>query len=265
MAGKYHRIADDLRRRIDDRELTRGQQLPAETVLMRQYGVSLPTMRSALAVLRAEGLIESRHGRGTYVRAARQRVRRSNERYRWEKNRVTAPEAERRRTGATERDTGLRVGDLDFFASYDDAVEADEPLAEVFGVPAGTRLLCRTYRTRSRGEAVPLSFAHSYLLYDMVKVNPDLLDERMEPWPGGTQHQLHTIGIELDRIVDEITARPPRSDEVDLLDVPSGVSLLVLRKISIDTDDRVVEVSDLVLPGDRHELVYTTPLARRVP
>ena len=265
MAGKYHRIADDLRRRVDRGELSRGQRLPAETALMQQYGVSLPTMRSALAVLRAEGLIESRHGRGTFVRAARQRVRRSNERYQWEKSRITAPEAERRRIGATERDTGLTVDDLEFFATYDDAVRADEPLAEVFGVPAGTRLLCRTYRTRSRGEAVPLSFAHSYLLYDMVKVNPDLLDERREPWPGGTQHQLHTIGVELDRIVDEVTARPPRGDEAELLDVPPGVSLLALRKISIDTDGRVVEVSDLVLPGDRHELVYTTPLARRVP
>ena len=263
MAGNYSRIAEDLRRKIDRQELPWGQRLPAEIVLMAQYGVSLPTLRSALAVLRAEGLIESRHG-GIYVRASRQRVRRSNERYQWEKNRVTAPEAERRSVGATERDTGLTVDDLEFFATYDDAAEADDRVAEVFAVPTGTRLLCRTYRTRSRGENVPLSFAHSYLLYEMVKVNPDLLDEHREPWPGGTQHQLHTIGVEVDRIVDEITARPPRDNEVDLLDVPSGVPILVLRKISIDIDDRVVEVSELVLPGDRHELIYTTSLTRRV-
>jgi GntR family transcriptional regulator len=40
------------------------------------------------------------------------------------------------------------------------------------------------------------------------------------------------------------------------------VSLLVVRKISIDTYDRVVELSDILMPGDRAEAVYTTRLSR---
>lgn len=262
MASKYDRIADDLRRKIRNGELPPGARLPAETALMEQYKVSLPTMRSALGVLRTEGLIESRHGHGTYVREPRQPVWRTNERYQWEKDRVRADESERRKSGATEHDTGLTVDNLEFSASYDDSETADESLAKAFNVPAGTRLLRRTYQTRSRRENAPLSIAESYLLYDMVKTKPDLLNEENEPWPGGTQHQLSTIGIELDRIVDEITARPPRGQEAELLDVTPGVSLIVLRKISIDTQDRVVEVSDIIMPGDRYELRYTTPLKR---
>ncbi|MFF0152637.1 GntR family transcriptional regulator [Micromonospora sp. NPDC005203] len=262
MASKYDRIADDLRRKIHARELTPGARLPAETALMEQYKVSLPTMRQALAVLRAEGLIESRHGHGTYVREPRQRVRRTNERYQWEKDRAQASEDERRKTGATEHDTGLTVDDLEFFATYDDSETADERIAEIFKVAPGTRLLRRTYQTRLRRENVPLSTVDSYLLYDVVRLNPALLDENNEPWPGGTQNQLSTIGIELDRIVDEITARPPQGDEAEQLDVPPGVSLIVLRKISIDTEDRVVELSEILMPGDRYELRYTTPLAR---
>jgi GntR family transcriptional regulator len=43
----------------------------------------------------------------------------------------------------------------------------------------------------------------------VVAAIPDLLDENNEPWPGGTQHQFSTIGIEMDRIIDEVTARLP--------------------------------------------------------
>ncbi len=42
--------------------------------------------------------------------------------------------------------------------------------------------------------------SRSWLVYDLVASNPDLLDPSNEPWPGGTQHQLSTVGIELARI-----------------------------------------------------------------
>ncbi|MFJ8202228.1 MULTISPECIES: UTRA domain-containing protein [Micromonospora] len=74
--------------------------------------------------------------------------------------------------------------------------------------------------------------------------------------------QLLQVGIEVDRIIDEITARPPSHEEAEVLKLPPGVSVLILRKISVDTSDTVVEVSNVVLPGDRTEFVYTTKLAR---
>jgi len=51
-------------------------------------------------------------------------------------------------------------------------------------------------------------------------------------------------------------------EEVDAPEIGAGVAVLVLRKISYDTDDRPVEVADVVMPGDRTELVYTTDLKR---
>ncbi len=139
---------------------------------------------------------------------------------------------------------------------------ATADLARLFDAPIGAKLLRRRYGTRSKREDAPLSLVHSYLLYNIAAENPDLLDASNEPWPGGTQHQLSTIGIELDRIVDHITARPPGPTEIEALDLPPGVSVLVLQKISIDTNDRVVEVSDVILPADRTEFVYTTKLTR---
>ncbi|MET7900341.1 GntR family transcriptional regulator [Streptomyces sp. NPDC005355] len=259
--AKYEQIADALRQSIRAGELGPGERLPAEDKLAQQYRTSVPTLQRALAELATEGLIDKRHGVGTFVRTPRQRVERNNDRHQWEKDRARRPQTERLKTGSTEHDTGLEVTDLTFHAEYREA-KADEDLAAVFGVPVGTRLLERIYRTNSRDEDAPFALVHSYLVHDMVAANPDLLDHTNEPWPGGTQNQLYTIGIELDRIEERITARPPTVEEAEELGLKKGVSVILLRKICTDINDRVVEVSDVTLSGDRTELVFTTPLKR---
>jgi GntR family transcriptional repressor for pyruvate dehydrogenase complex len=44
-----------------------GDRLPAERTLAAEFGVSRPTVRQAVAVLAARGLVESRVGSGTFV------------------------------------------------------------------------------------------------------------------------------------------------------------------------------------------------------
>lgn len=261
MAKRYEQIADALRGQIRAGQLTPGDRLPAETELRETYRVSLPTIRQALAVLQAEGLVEKRHGRGNFVRKPRRKVQRSNDRHQWEKDRARASQEERETTGATEHDTGLTVNDLVFSAEYRQA-KADEELAAAFGVPVGTMLLERIYRTRYQEEDFPFNVSYSYLLHDMVASNPDLLDAAKEPWPGGTQSQLHTVGVEVDRVEEHVTARPPTVEEMEELGLTAGVAVMVLRKTSTDVNGRVVDVSRVILPGDRTELVFTTPLAR---
>ncbi|MCK7626875.1 GntR family transcriptional regulator [Streptomyces sp. RS10V-4] len=261
MGKAYEKIANSLRAAIRAGHLGPGDRLPAETALAEQHGKSVPTVREALRLLRDEGLIEKQHGRGTFVRRPRTRVRRANLRYQWEKDRAHETEWTRLQSGATEHDTGLQVDDLVFRISYGEAT-ADASLAEAFGVPEGTPLVERVYRTRYAAETAPFALVSSYLVRETVAVNPDLLDEAKEPWPGGTQNQLLTIGIELDRIEERITARPPTPEEAEELELPPGTSVIVLRKISYDTDDRAVEISDVTLAGDRTELFFTTPLER---
>lgn len=261
--AKYERIAADLRQQIINGTLGPGEQLASEAKLAEEYAVTVPTVRQALNVLRAEGLIDTQHGKGRFVRNARTRIRRTPERYQWEKARVLMTDAQRAETGATEHDTGLTYDDLRFFAQYHLDHDADEQLANDFQIEPGTRMLERIYRTTSRHEDAPISLVRSYLVYDTAAKNPALLDSKNEPWPGGTQHQLSTIGIELDRINDVITTRPPRADEAELLGLDAqGVAVFELTKISIDTNDRVVEVSYVILPGDRTEFAYTTKLDR---
>ena len=261
MAKAYERIADDLRQSIRAGDLNPGDRLPSEDKLAERYGRSVPTVREALRLLQTEGLIEKHHGRGNFVRRPRTLVRRTNSRHQWEKDRAREPLAERAQTGATEHDTGLEIDDLVFYASYRET-EADKELADAFGIPEGTPLLERNYRTRYRAESAPFNLVTSYLVRDMIAGNPDLLDETKEPWPGGTQNQLYTVGIEIGRIDERVTARPPTADEAEELELPPGTSVIVIRKTSYDINDRVVDVSNITLPGDRTELLFTTPLER---
>lgn len=259
MASKYDRIAATMRAQIRGGVLKPGDKLPPETELVAKHHVSLSTLRRALEVLEAEGLIEKRHGTGNFVRTMRQRINRTNDRYQWEKNQVWAPEEERRSEGPAERDTGLPNDDFMFEADYED-IAADSGLAKVFNLPEGTRLLRRVYKTRKRTESAPLGIGTSYIPCDYISANPDLLDVDNEPWPGGTQHQLSTVGIELDHIIDEVIARPATTDEVEELDLTPGTTVVCLRKISVDTQGRVVEVNDVIWPGDRIMLTYRTKL-----
>jgi len=47
--------------------LRAGDRLPAERHLVTQLGVSRPTVRAALRALAAMGVVEARHGSGTYI------------------------------------------------------------------------------------------------------------------------------------------------------------------------------------------------------
>jgi len=55
-------VAHSLRRQIVQGELSEGDPLPSETELMRQFGVSRPTLREALRVLESENLINVKRG-----------------------------------------------------------------------------------------------------------------------------------------------------------------------------------------------------------
>jgi GntR family transcriptional repressor for pyruvate dehydrogenase complex len=56
-------VADELRRRILDGELGDGHLLPKQEDLLVEFGVSRPSMREALRILEAEGLVSVRRGK----------------------------------------------------------------------------------------------------------------------------------------------------------------------------------------------------------
>src|SRR3954451_16756784 len=63
----YRHVAALLRKRLLARELVPGDRLPSITELAATYGVAVVTIRHALTLLEDEGLVERRHGLGTFV------------------------------------------------------------------------------------------------------------------------------------------------------------------------------------------------------
>ena len=64
---KYLRIHGLLRDRITTGQWPAGSPLPAQRELADEFGVSLMTLRQALQLLIDDGLVDTRHGSGTYV------------------------------------------------------------------------------------------------------------------------------------------------------------------------------------------------------
>lgn len=64
----YRQIATILRGRISQGTLAPGENLPAELDLAAEFSVGRDSVREALALLRAEGLIETRRGFRSQVR-----------------------------------------------------------------------------------------------------------------------------------------------------------------------------------------------------
>lgn len=63
----YKRVADALRQEIRSGRRKPGEQMPSHRELQEQFEIANMTARSALRVLREEGLIYTVQGRGSYV------------------------------------------------------------------------------------------------------------------------------------------------------------------------------------------------------
>jgi GntR family transcriptional regulator len=64
----YTQLADILRERIKSGELPPRSLVPSESYLQQEQGVSRGTVRTAISILRDEGLVVTITGRGTFVR-----------------------------------------------------------------------------------------------------------------------------------------------------------------------------------------------------
>jgi GntR family transcriptional regulator, transcriptional repressor for pyruvate dehydrogenase complex len=65
--GLPDKIYGDILNRILEGEYKEGERLPTEHALAERFETSRPTVREALARLRADGIIVTRHGSGTTV------------------------------------------------------------------------------------------------------------------------------------------------------------------------------------------------------
>lgn len=241
----FKQIADDLRRQIASGGLTAGDRVPSEAQLMAAYGVARMTVRQALAVLKAEGLLLAEHGRGVFVRSKPVVRRVASDRFarRQRENGQAAFIAEAEGVGAPGVDQ-LEVG-------------YEKPAAEVREVLRLTgrdRVLARRRRYLLDGQ--PVEIAASYIPAVLAKGTP--IEER-HTGPGGIYARLEEGGHVLAEFTEEVAARMPTPEERQRLLLPEGTPVLTVRRVAIDTDGVPVEMTDTVKAAPSYVLEYRFP------
>src|SRR5690606_34633351 len=63
----YEQVIERLREYVAEERLRAGDKLPAERELAQRLGVSRASVKQAIVVLEVQGLVETRHGGGSYL------------------------------------------------------------------------------------------------------------------------------------------------------------------------------------------------------
>ena len=241
----YQQLAAQLRERINSGELLPGAQMPTEAELMEQHQASRNTVRLALGRLRAEGLLTSRQGKGSFVRAEGPIKYYAS----------LTGSRRRRREADRRRDTFAQQveaqGKTPRQVSTTEVIHADGELAEHLALAAGEEVGVR--RRVMYADDLPVQLGNSYYPHSIVKgskiMNPaDVLE--------GTDQVLEDLGYSPSHYEDEITWRMPSADEATTLHLDSGVPIGRLLRTSYDKNDLPIEVYEVILPSNLHVLLY---------
>ncbi|GGJ15365.1 GntR family transcriptional regulator [Streptomyces brasiliensis] len=245
--AKYLQIADDLAAQIRSGALKPGTPVPSETELMARYSVASGTVRKAVAELRAAQLIETHHGRGSFVRSRPPVQRKSSDRFRRAHRKAgkAAYLAETEQSGGTPSVNVLYVG----------PVEAPTEIAERLNVGTGTKVLAR--KRRYFRDGIPTEEATSYLPWDVVKDIPEMFAEN--PGGGGIYARLEEHGHLLAEFVETVKARLATKAEATALALSPGAPVIHLVRSAFSDDGQVVEVCDTVMAADQFVLDYRFP------
>lgn len=236
----YQQVAADLRQKIDSGELAPGAQLPSERAMMASYGVSRPTIREAVGLLRSQGVVAAEHGRGVFVRPARA---------------ITRLAGSRLSRSARIGDAGAFLADAEQPSIRTEVrfEPADAGTAQLLGIDEGDDVCVRDRVMLADGE--PVQLAVSRLPRELTR---DTQIEQPDSGRGGIYARLEDAGHVFDHFDETVSARMPSRDEQISLQLGEGVPVIVVVRVAHSTA-RPLEVNRMILAADRYELQYEIP------
>jgi GntR family transcriptional regulator len=242
-------IADALRRLIDSCELAPGARLPSERDLAQQYGAARGTAREAIRLLSADGLVTAEHGRGVFVRARRPLIRLGNDRYshRYRESGLSPFLLETAKQGRTGRFQVLSV----------ERVTPPRDVADRLVVPMDTKSVLRRENVFF-ADADPVQRVTTWVPWSIAKGTGLLLAE--VPHRYGIHGVFEDQGHTMTRLREEVSARMPRPDEREHLELPSGVPVLDVLHTSLDQHGSPYELTRFVMRADLTGLLYDVPV-----
>lgn len=241
---KYRGIADDLRRRIDAGEFDEERRLPPERKLLLEYSEitkSMPTLRQALGVLKAEGVLDSRVGSGWFLAEWKPIVRNALKRLypdQWgEARSMWDVDVDGRKWRVVD-------GQVDF-------PTAPVDVARVLDLEPGSRVWRRNRRYVV--DRATVMRATSYIPDEFAR---DTQITEVDSGEGGIYARLTEAGHEPVTFSEQIRCRIATPDEVDDLQLTAGAPVIEQHRLAQQADGRVVEVNRMVLDASRFLLVY---------
>lgn len=238
----YQRIADRLRSEITDGALAPGARLPSEAAIAQEWETTRSTAVQGLRVLVNEGLIVADRPRGYFVRDWKPMVYRPQKEFR-----RPAPALDIFRQRVAEEGDGREATQTIEVAIVSPPPAIRDRLQVAEGAPIAVRR-----RTRSIGDE-PYNLQDSYVPLALVQGTEWMSPEDV---PRGTNQILAELGHELVQALDEITIRMPRPDESFRLSLGPGTPVAEHLATAYAVNGRPVQVTENVLPGDRHVIIY---------
>ncbi|TFZ05073.1 GntR family transcriptional regulator [Ramlibacter rhizophilus] len=218
-----------LRDRIVSGELPTGAALPKEEALCQQFGVSRITVRRALGDLAALGLVERRHGLGTFVRGS---------------GRVARPQPtlsfvdELRRLGAQTEVEVLA------FAKEPPPAQVASLLALAAGEPALHALRLRSVKS------TPLMLTDAWVPAAAAKGITRAALGKKAMYELLLQH-----GVRLGRVVQEISAEIASPRLAQALATEPGAPLIRLVRLLHDTQGKPVQHLTVHMSAERSRIL----------
>ena len=219
-------------------EIARGMYagtgaLPREEDLCARFGVSRITLRRALADLAALGVVERRHGRGTFVTGGPEQARSMPNLGVMDSLRQVAAETEVRVLGAE------RVAPYPDIAALLQ-LQDGEPALHVFRVRSsrGTPIMfTEAWVPGSVGKRITMAAMRRRALYEIMQ----------------------DLGVQFGRVIQEITAQTASPEVAAHLQVEIGSPLIKLVRLMHDQDARPVQHLTTLLPSERSRILMDIP------
>ena len=243
MTARYRQIAAALRADIESGYYPPRALLPAISELTKKFKVSRVTASAAIELLENEGLVRAISGRGTIVQDRRP-VKVPLSRY----AAVLQPGGN---LGPWQRACQAAGVDGDMVMVDVAREAASSNIAEALGIPAGTLTVRRDRRATIDGQTVQLHTA--WYAADLVAGTPLAEEDRVE---GGVYGALTAAG-HAPRSADEtLSGRIATAEESTELRLREAAFVLVIERITRDTDGHPLELLRVVADPARSQFVY---------
>jgi GntR family transcriptional regulator len=244
MAGPplYRQIADKLRRRIESGELKEGDRLPIEDQLMEDHQASRSTVRAALKELATRGLVDTQHGKGTFVsKRASPIVTTLSSDPRKSENLVYTAEVE-----ASGRSPSVDPPNVQI-------IKANSAVARLLRIAEGADVILRNQKRYV--DELPWSLQASYYPRSLQDRAPRLLDtDDMEE---GTVTYMAECGIHQVGYQDALEWRAPTEEETAYFSLPADghIQVVEIRRVAFGRRKARVRLTITVYRADRNRFV----------